>query len=239
MGDEEHPEKCVRARKVVWDGKELDWVTPPKHDLRTYFRGVGLDYLLNDAFEKAFQKLIKEYRPPRSYDVCLIIPCSYGKPYSQSFIHYMLRTAIHDYIRSGRVHEVIVTNAGVVPRELDEYWPFCAYDWNPAYETPEIKECYVEVLRRRLKAYLKKNLNHYGKVAAYLRWDSDSWKAVKMVGEDIGINIPNLAPKSFDPEEIKEVSLEGLYQDEDLVLITPSSLRKLREGIVKIIEGAT
>jgi hypothetical protein len=105
VGDEGLPEKCLRAGRIIWDGKELDWVSPPRPGLRTYFRGVGLDYLLNEAFEKAFQKLMREYSPPRSYEVCLIIPCSYGKPYSQSFIHYMLRSAIQDYIRSGKVHE--------------------------------------------------------------------------------------------------------------------------------------
>ncbi len=220
---------------VIWDGKELDWVST---DVRLYLRGVGIKYLVNPYFEEGFKKLIEEYRPPRDkYELALILPCAYGKPYSQSYIHYIIRSVIKDYIIKGLIHEVIVTNAGVVPRELDEYWPYCAYDWNPKYEIPEIKEYYVEVLKQRLLKYLETHGYRYKKIAAYLRWDSDSWKAVKYVSNKLGIPIPNLAAKKEEvPEnELTKVSLNGLYQDEDLILITPTSLKKLRNEIEKIV----
>ncbi len=225
----------LKAPEVVWDGSELDWVSTNQ---RLYLRGVGTKYLINPYFEEGFRKLIQTYEPPKErYELALILPCAYGKPYSQSYIHYAIRSAIKDYLLKGLIHEVIVTNAGVVPRDLDEYWPYCAYDWNPKYETPEIKEAYVEVLKERLSQYLRRHGWRYDRVVAYLRWDSDSWKAVKLVSKELGIHIPNLAPKKEEvPEnEITEVSLDGLYQDEDLILITPTALKKLREEIEKII----
>jgi len=220
---------CPGAPDVIWDGSELDWV---KGEERLYFRGVGLKYLVNEVFEAGWRKLIEEYVPPKGrYDLCLILPCAYGKPYSQSFIHYAIRSAIKDYLLAGRIHEVIVTNAGVVPRDIDEYWPYCAYDWNPIHETKEIKECYTKVLARRLEAYLRKHGWRYSKIAAYLRWDSDSWKAVKTVAENLGLSIPNLAPENVPEEELREASLNGLYEDPDLILITRSALKALRDGV--------
>lgn len=225
-----------KGLEVVWDGKELDWIDPG--ECRAYLRGVGIQYLTNKYFEEGFKKLINEYKPRKKYKVGLIIPCSYGKPYSQSFIHYFLRKAIADYIISGDVHEIIVTNAGVVPRELDEYWPYCAYDWNPKYENREIKKLYTEILAKRLKTYIVRFKDYYQRFAAYLRWDSDSWRAVHIVSRELGIEIPNLAPKYVPEEEIEEISLRGLYEDHDLVLITPSSTTRLRNELAKLIKSS-
>ncbi len=229
------PEACLRVSEVIWSGEELDWV---KTDVRRFLRGVGLNYLLNEWFEEGFRKLINEYRPPRErYRLGLILPCAYGKPYSQSYIHYLIRSVIKDYLTSGLIHELIVTNAGVVPRDLDEYWPYCAYDWNPSHETPEVKACYTAVLADRLEAYLRRHGWRYDALAAYLRWDSDSWRAVDEVSSRLGRSIPNLAPKHVPADEVREVGLNGLYVDDDLVLITPTSLKSLRRGVEGILKG--
>ncbi len=225
--------KELKELEVIWDGNNLDWVKP--RECREYLRGVGLKYLLNKYFEEGFKKLLREYRPRKHYPVGLIMPCSYGKPYSNSYIHYIIRKSIADLIRQGKIHEIIVTNAGVVPRELDEYWPYVAYDWNPVYETPEIKEWYTRVLEKRLKEYISTFRSYYDRFAAYLRWNSDSWKAVEKVSQELGIEIPNLAPKTVSREEIIEASLNGLYEDEDIVLITETSLKNLREKLVKLL----
>ncbi len=228
------PVKNKKELEIIWDGRNLDWINPG--GCRVYLRGVGLRYLTGEEFEKGFKKLLSEYRPSKWYPVGLIIPCSYGKPYSQSFIHYLLRKAIYEFIISGEVHEIIVTNAGVVPRELDEYWPYTAYDWNPVYETPEIKEIYTQVLYNRLKKYIETFSGYYGCFAAYLRWDSDSWRSVQLVAEELGIDIPNLAPKEVSEEELRELSLGGLYEDPDMVLVTSSSTAYLVKGLRSLVE---
>ena len=192
---------------VIWDGRELNWIDPGKR--REYLRGVGLRYLVNEHFEEGFKKIITRYKPKRKYIIGLIIPCSYGKPYSQSYIHYFIRKAISNYIINGYVHEIIVTNAGVVPRKLDEYWPYCSYDWNLIYETREIKELYVQVLTKRLKAYIEAFKGYYKCFTSYLRWDSDSWRAVEAVSKSLNIEIPNLAPRNVPKEEIDHMTLGG------------------------------
>ena len=218
---------------LVWSGRELVWAG----DGRLYLRGVGKEILLHPYVEEAHRRILSEYEPPRGR-MLLLIPCSYGKPYSQSYIHYFLQKTL---VKAGvydKVHQVIVTNAGVVPRELEEYYPYVAYDWNPLKETPEIKHLYTQVLARRLDDYLEKFWGHYNGAAAYLRWDSDSWKAILKVtesGKHLGFNPPNLAPREVPEDEVREVTLGlPMYKDDpDAVLITKTSLdtlaRKLKE----------
>lgn len=217
----------------VWSGDNLCLAG----DCREYLRGVGLYYLRHPAFEEAHRRVIDEYRPSRRFKLGLILPCSYGKPYSQSYIHYFIIRALKETGRYDDIHQIIVTNAGVVPRELDEYYPFSAYDWNPVYETPEIKEEYVRVLALRLEAYLSRHGQYYEKLAAYLRHDSDSIKAVRLVAEKLGLDIPNLAPEAVPPWEVEEASM-GLPHysgDPDIVLITPTALRSLRDGVLRML----
>lgn len=216
---------------LVWSGSELVW----SGDGKEFLRGVGLKYLLHPAFVEGFEKILKLYKPRKRYALCLFIPCSYGKPYSQSFIHYFIQRAIAESGRFEEIHQVILTNAGVVPRELEEFYPYVAYDWNPNYETPEVKEMYVEVLRWRLKRFIERFGKFYSKFACYLRWDSDSYRAVEMAAKELGIEIPNLAPRHVPREEVEEVSLNGLYRDPDLVLITRTALRNLVDGLRKLL----
>jgi len=49
------------------------------------------------------------------------------------------------------------------------------------------------------------------------------------------MDIPNLAPKTVPKEEVINVSLRGLYEDPDLVLITQSSITKLRNDLSKLV----
>ncbi len=223
--------ECPRR---VWDGGELDWANPGS--CREYIRGVGLDFLTHPAFEEGFSRILTEYKPPEGR-LLLFLPCSYGKPYSQSFIHYMIRRVLWREGLLDKIHEVMLTNAGVVPRELDEYWPYVAYDWNPRFETNEVKECYRMVLRDRIIAYLERFSRYYRGFAAYLRWDSDSWAALQEAAETLGIRVENLAAREVPEEEVREVSLGGLYEDPDLVLVTKSSLKKLVEGLKRLLAG--
>ena len=231
MGDSGQDRGCPWQ---VWGGEELDWVPT---QARLYLRGVGRRYLTEWPFNEAYERLLRDYRPRRRYRLLLFIPCSYGKPYSQSYIHYLMRTATAPYIKRGLLHEVIVTNAGVVPRELDEYWPFTAYDWNPHMETPEVRECYRSVLADRIHGYLERFIDYYEMVAAYLRWDSDSWAALREAARRVGLEVENIAPRSVSRREIEEAGL-GLpeyMQDPDLALVTRTALEKLRRRLEELL----
>ena len=231
MGD--RGEEGLNCPRVVWDGSELDWARP--RGGRLYLRGVGLDYLIHEAFEEGYRRLLSEYKPPHRFKLGLFIPCSYGKPYSQSYIHYLMRSAIAPWLRSGIVHEIILTNAGVVPRELDEHWPYVAYDWNPAKETPEVRECYRRVLAARIEGFLRRFTGYYERLAAYLRWDSDSWAALSEAASRLGIEVVNLAPHRVPREEVEEAGMGlGYDKDPDIVLVTRTALEALRRGVERL-----
>lgn len=77
-----------------------------------------------------FRRRIRErYGKPPSARVLLLLPCSARKPYSSSRSHRRFRDAILASLRPSVVHEVIVTSPlGLIPRELERFYPARAYD---------------------------------------------------------------------------------------------------------------
>ena len=217
---------CMRDEEggVVWDGREFIWAG----DGKTFFRGVGRRFLVNEVFEEAFRKLLESYKPSGHYRLCLFLPCAYGKPYSQSYIHYLLLRALRRLgKRYGAVHQVIVSNVGIVPRELEERTPFACYDWNPSFETAEVKRLYSKVLTDRLTSYIRAFGSFYDGLACYLRHDSDSYRSMKEVEGRLKVKIPNLALERVPEEEVSRASL-GIYgYEQDLMLVAPSNLNNL------------
>ncbi len=69
------------------------------------------------------------YAKPSSARVLLLIPCSARKPYSASRSHRKFREALLACGNPSVVHEVIVTSPlGLIPRELERFYPARAYD---------------------------------------------------------------------------------------------------------------
>src|SRR5207247_5931433 len=77
-----------------------------------------------------FRRRIRErYAKPPSSRVLVLLPCSARKPYSRSRSHRRFRDAILASKDPSSVHEVIVTSPlGLIPRELERFYPARAYD---------------------------------------------------------------------------------------------------------------
>src|SRR5947199_8932381 len=77
-----------------------------------------------------FRRRIRErYAKPPSTSVLLLLPCSARKPYSTSRSHRRFRDAVLATANPSAVHEVIVTSPlGLIPRELERFYPAGAYD---------------------------------------------------------------------------------------------------------------
>ena len=74
-------------------------------------------------------RLRERYRRPEGASVLLLIPCSAKKPYSLSQSHMRFRDALFSSGRAQMVHEVVVTSPlGLVPRELEMFYPAQDYD---------------------------------------------------------------------------------------------------------------
>ena len=75
------------------------------------------------------EKITERYKKPEHKRILLLLPCSAKKPYHISKTHKAFASAIHTAQHDTLVHEVIVTSPlGIVPRELDVFYPANSYD---------------------------------------------------------------------------------------------------------------
>lgn len=201
-----------------------------------FLKGVGEEYTDNPIFNLAHKKIIDEYKPPISGKIGLFTVCSWGKPYRQSYIHYFILKSLIKANLFDKLQLIIVTNAGVIPYELIDNYPYFAYDWDPALETPEIKRIYIEVLTKRLKDYLLSKKKFYRSFCCYLRHESESYQSIRNIEKQLILEIPNLSihEKKIAQEEVSQVSL-NYYEDHDLVLIVRRNLDHLVKKLKEVV----
>ncbi len=93
------------------------------------FRAITRLALGRPDIERFRRRVIERYRKPDIPKVLVLLPCSARKPYSDSKSHQFFRDAIRNSGVSMDVHEVIITSPlGIVPRELELYYPAQNYD---------------------------------------------------------------------------------------------------------------
>jgi len=99
------------------------------------------------------RRLIERYTPPER-KILLLLPCSARKPYSMSKSHQRFASAIENSGIKGSVHEVIITSPmGLVPRELEMYYPASAYDIPVTGDwTYEEKQTSISLLKHLIEA---------------------------------------------------------------------------------------
>lgn len=91
-----------------------------------------------------------------------------------------------------RIHQVMISNAGLVPREFENYYPFNSYNWDESLETEEIKRRYIEVTEGRIKDYLKAHGRCYKEIFHLLKEESESYKALKKVCGELDVKCERL-----------------------------------------------
>jgi archaeosine synthase len=110
-------------------------------------------------------RISSRYRKPATPFLLVLLPCSARKPYSTSRSHSLFRRAIKDSGADILVHELVVTSPlGLVPRELELFYPAQHYD---IPVTGHWYEDEVQMINRMLKEYIKNNnyraiINHLG-----------------------------------------------------------------------------
>ncbi|MCL4324303.1 MAG: DUF5591 domain-containing protein [Candidatus Thermoplasmatota archaeon] len=91
-------------------------------------------YVVTEAYrrpevEKFRSRFLAQYRPPRSKNVLVLVPCAYTKPYRNSPTHRGFARALESARTPHTVHTVSVTSPlGVVPQELEHAYPARNYD---------------------------------------------------------------------------------------------------------------
>ncbi|MCE5295963.1 MAG: DUF5591 domain-containing protein [Euryarchaeota archaeon] len=75
------------------------------------------------------KRILERYSKPDHKRILLLLPCSAKKPYYTSRSHQIFRRVLQSVTNFDVVHEVIVTSPlGVVPRELELFYPAAQYD---------------------------------------------------------------------------------------------------------------
>ncbi|MDZ7689289.1 MAG: archaeosine synthase subunit alpha [Halobacteriales archaeon] len=143
------------------------------------------------------RRVVERYRAPRD-DTVVLLPCSAGKPYSQSRSHGDFRDAIRR-----RAHEVIVTSPlGVVPRGLENVYPTAHYD-TPVTGRWDAKE--VEFVGGVLADYLENN--PYDRIVAHVE-ERGYGDVVEKAVEKTGVNVEYTVADGAHPTD--DESLDAL-----------------------------
>ncbi|MCD6370611.1 MAG: DUF5591 domain-containing protein [Thermoplasmata archaeon] len=120
---------------------------------------VSHDSLFRPDVQRWMRRLKERYRKPKYAKHLLLIPCSAKKPYSLSKTHREMKRHI-----KSTMHEVILTSPlGLVPRELESFYPAQNYD------IPVIGHWYeeeIKMIRDMLSWYLEKF--EYESIISYL-----------------------------------------------------------------------
>lgn len=188
-----------------------------------------------------YQKTLKErYVVPEHKKVLLLLPCSAKKPYHISKTHKLFSQAIHTAQHDTLVHEVIVTSPlGIVPRELDAFYPANSYDipvtgeWKPEEKT---------TIQRMLRELLEKH--HYEKVVCHLGEDAELVKDIcpDMVETVVGDSV---SPKSLDnldkalKEATKDMKFEKWDTDRKEAVRSALSFQFGKDVADALLEGDT
>ena len=166
-----------------------NWAFVPKfpRDRQVFLKGVGEEFLTHPFYEIWQDYIVRLYEPPENKDILLFLPCAFGKPYSHSKLHKQIIRTLRGIPGSDRIHDVMISSPGVIPREFETHYPFAHYDWPEWEETPEIKARYTDVTEKRIENFLRKHYGHYKMLFYYLKPDSESAEAVRRACKTLGI----------------------------------------------------
>ena len=224
-------EEKLNSITIEYDPETFKFVPKFPNNLKEDLKGVGEDYLVHPHYEVWQDYICRWFVPKRG--ILLFLPCSFVKPYYESKTHKKITgvlkgAGIRDYI-----DEVMITSAGVVPREYENLYPFNAYDWDEKYETAEIKERYIEVTAKRIENYIRHHKKHYenlvkGCVYCFLKYDSESYIALKIACDNQRIRCVNLLTENTY-NKLKEENVKKILQDIEAL----NDLGRLKEIIAQ------
>ncbi len=196
-----------------------------KEKAKNELKGAKISNLIHPYYNIWQEYISYFYEKPAIKRYALFLHCSYKKPYSSSKTHrkilsYLVRSPYY-----AKIHQLIISNPGVIPREFENKYPFNAYDWPEYEETEEIKKAYIEINAKRIEEYL--NNKDYDIIFAYLKPESESLRALEIAINDLGLKDKYfyvLDRKRY--ESIK--SLKGAYCDD---ILLQNMIEKINEKI--------
>ena len=155
------------------DLREYNLVEPYTPVAGGEMRAYSTESLVRPEIVRFRRRIRERYAKPPSARILLLLPCSARKPYSTSRSHRRFRNAILASANPSVVHEVIVTSPlGLIPRELERFYPAGAYD---IPVTGDWSRDEAAMVTEDLRAFLA--ANRYETVIAHLAAEAPIVKA--------------------------------------------------------------
>ncbi|NOR84615.1 hypothetical protein GQ473_00710 [archaeon] len=156
-----------------------DFITYPKFPdfLKEKIKGATSRCLNHPNFNVWQEYLERFYKKPTSKEYLLFLPCAFRKPYSRSSSHKKIIERLHGIPNYQKIHQIMISTPGVIPRELETKYPFESYDWPEWEETSAVKKEYTTVTQKRIVDYL--SCHKYKKIFCYFKPESESYLALK------------------------------------------------------------
>ncbi|MBR9682890.1 MAG: DUF5591 domain-containing protein, partial [Candidatus Aenigmarchaeota archaeon] len=170
--------KKFKSRKIEKFYEEFIFTPRFPMEKQIWIRGAGKKELLHPYFEVWQDFIVRFYKPNKDRNILLFVPCAFRKPYSKSRLHRAITGTLRRVPNYEKIHEIVVSNPGVIPFELSNNYPFNKYDWPEWEETPAVKKLYLTVIQERTENYLKAHKKNYKKFYCYIKPGSESYKAV-------------------------------------------------------------
>jgi len=165
-------------------------------------RSISLEY-----GPHSFDVSTRSYTPPADRDVCLLIPCSQQKPYSESRTHSVLADKLGKH--KSRIHKVTISGMyGPVPEEFEEEKPVLEYEYVLAGED----ERQIELVTDRVLRYLEKHGDNYDEIVGYV-----TSKTYRQVVENA---IEEYGRGQVLPRDPKALQLTEFFRNENIEELT-------------------
>ncbi|MEM2899458.1 MAG: DUF5591 domain-containing protein, partial [Thermoplasmata archaeon] len=165
------------------------------------------------------KRLFERYKKPQSAKILLFLPCSAKKPYSFSKSHRAFKEAIESSGNADVVHEVILTSPlGLVPRELELFYPAQQYDIPVTGDWDEIE---ISRIKEMVKWYL--STQEYEEIVVHI-------PEICKVVEDVIEEVKKEKGKEF---RMHITAKEHPTSEESLVNLR-NVLEKLSSGMKKV-----
>ncbi len=109
----------------------------------------GEDLFINPTVRRWHEFFVQSYESTKP--LALLLPCTSMKPYSRSATHRLAysiikRKNLDEYVQIYSVSEPML----LVPREVEECYPFNSYEYSPKVMTAQEKDEFVDLLRKPL-----------------------------------------------------------------------------------------
>ncbi|MBU4246078.1 MAG: DUF5591 domain-containing protein [Nanoarchaeota archaeon] len=213
-----------------------DYITYTKfpENLQKKLVGVGNEYIMHPYFNVWQEYLSRFYEIPEGKKYALFLPCSFRKPYSQSKTHREILRHLTKLRQYPLIHQIMISNPGVIPREFENKYPFAHYDWQEWLETPQIKKEYIEATQNRIKKYLA--AHKYAAVFSYMKPTSESFIALKDACEKLKIKLISCVDeKIFTELKNTETGLIKSAEDDRETYENLLINRKMLDNLVEVL----